>query len=80
MMELQGFERINDTAWRLPARDGMRVPAVIYASEALLQAMDDKVGEQLRNVARLPGIVQAAYAMPDAHWGYGFPIGGGRGF
>ena len=75
-MELQGFERINDTAWRLPARDGMRVPAVIYASEALLQAMDDKVGEQLRNVARLPGIVQAAYAMPDAHWGYGFPIGG----
>ncbi|MCB1617474.1 MAG: RtcB family protein, partial [Pseudomonadales bacterium] len=75
-MELQGFERINDTAWRLPARDGMRVPAVIYASEALLQAMDDKVGEQLCNVARLPGIVQAAYAMPDAHWGYGFPIGG----
>src|SRR5512132_2207907 len=38
--------------------------------------MDDKVGEQAINVATLPGIVQASYAMPDAHWGYGFPIGG----
>ena len=54
----------------------MRVPAVIYASEALLRDMDDKVGEQAANVARLPGIVTASYAMPDAHWGYGFPIGG----
>jgi tRNA-splicing ligase RtcB len=54
----------------------MRVPAVIYATEALVRAMDDKVFEQSRNVATLPGIVRAAYAMPDAHWGYGFPIGG----
>jgi tRNA-splicing ligase RtcB len=54
----------------------MRVPAVIYASQALMEAMDDKVYEQVSNVATLPGIVQAAYAMPDAHWGYGFPIGG----
>jgi tRNA-splicing ligase RtcB len=54
----------------------MRVPAIIYADEALLRAMDDKVAEQISNVATLPGIVQAAYAMPDAHWGYGFPIGG----
>jgi tRNA-splicing ligase RtcB len=54
----------------------MRVPAVIFASEPLLREMDDKVLEQARNVASLPGIVQAAYAMPDAHWGYGFPIGG----
>jgi len=54
----------------------MRVPVVIYASEALLRDMDDKVGEQAANVARLPGIVTASYAMPDAHWGYGFPIGG----
>ncbi len=54
----------------------MRVAAVLYADEALLRAMDEKVRQQLVNVTRLPGIVEAAYAMPDAHWGYGFPIGG----
>ena len=54
----------------------MRVPAVIYADEDLIRAMDAKVYEQAANVATLPGIVQASYAMPDAHWGYGFPIGG----
>ena len=54
----------------------MRVPAIIYADRALLVEMDDKVLEQLTNVATLPGIVEAAYAMPDAHWGYGFSIGG----
>ena len=54
----------------------MRVPAVIFADEALIDAMDDKVAEQISNVASLPGIVLAAYALPDAHWGYGFPIGG----
>jgi tRNA-splicing ligase RtcB len=54
----------------------MRVPAVIYASAELVDGMDAKVFEQAANVASLPGIVQAAYAMPDAHWGYGFPIGG----
>jgi tRNA-splicing ligase RtcB len=54
----------------------MRVPAVIYADENLIRDMDDKVFDQTRNVATLPGIVQASYAMPDAHWGYGFPIGG----
>jgi tRNA-splicing ligase RtcB len=54
----------------------MRVPAVIYADEALIRDMDDKVYEQAVNVAALPGIVQACYVMPDAHWGYGFPIGG----
>ena len=54
----------------------MRVPAVIYADEALIRAMDHKVYEQVCNVATLPGIVKASYAMPDAHWGYGFPIGG----
>jgi tRNA-splicing ligase RtcB len=52
------------------------VPAVIYASEALVRDMDHKVYEQAVNVAALPGIVKASYAMPDAHWGYGFPIGG----
>jgi tRNA-splicing ligase RtcB len=54
----------------------MRVPGVIFADEALIDAMDDKVAEQVGNVAALPGIVKASFAMPDAHWGYGFPIGG----
>jgi tRNA-splicing ligase RtcB len=54
----------------------MRVPARIYASEKLLQAMDEGVFEQITNVATLPGIVRHAYCMPDGHWGYGFPIGG----
>ncbi len=54
----------------------MRVPGVIFADETLIRAMDDKVPEQVANVATLPGIVEASYAMPDAHWGYGFPIGG----
>jgi tRNA-splicing ligase RtcB len=67
---------VNDFTWRIEATGKMRVPAIIYADEDLIKAMDDKVGEQIRNVAMLPGIVDAAYAMPDAHWGYGFPIGG----
>ncbi len=54
----------------------MRVPGVIYASEDLIREMDAKVYEQVVNVASLPGIVTASFAMPDAHWGYGFPIGG----
>lgn len=75
-MDPQRFTRIGEAAWRLEPVAGMRVPGILYADETLLGDMDDKVGEQLANVARLPGIVRAAYAMPDAHWGYGFPIGG----
>ena len=62
--------------WEIPASGPMRVPAIIYASAELIQGMDEKVFEQAANVASLPGIVKASYAMPDAHWGYGFPIGG----
>jgi tRNA-splicing ligase RtcB len=54
----------------------MRVPGIIFADEALVRDMDHKVYEQVVNVAMLPGIQKASYAMPDAHWGYGFPIGG----
>lgn len=54
----------------------MRVPVVIYASEPLIADMDDKVYEQAVNVAMLPGIQKASFVMPDAHWGYGFPVGG----
>ncbi len=75
-MDIQRLERIDDTEWHIPPQGKMRVPAVLYATQALIEAMDDKVREQIVNVATLPGIVRAAYAMPDAHWGYGFPIGG----
>ncbi len=70
------IERENAYCWRIAPVDGMRVPVMIYADKSLIDAMDAKVFEQAANVARLPGIVKAAYAMPDAHWGYGFPIGG----
>jgi len=75
-MDINRFTQLSDTAWQLEPTGPMRVPAIIYADADLLADMDDKVGEQASNVAMLPGIVQASYAMPDAHWGYGFPIGG----
>ncbi len=75
-MDTASFERIGDCEWRVEPTGAMQVPAVIFANEALIRDMDDKVYEQVTNVAGLPGIVKAAYAMPDAHWGYGFPIGG----
>jgi tRNA-splicing ligase RtcB len=75
-MNLQGLQRDGDYRWVIEPSGAMRVPAVLYADEVLLADMDDKVRWQLCNVASLPGIVGAAYAMPDAHWGYGFPIGG----
>jgi len=76
MMETKTLQRKSDCEWRIPLTGKMRVPAVIYATESLIQDMDEKVREQITHVAMLPGIVKAAYAMPDAHWGYGFPIGG----
>jgi tRNA-splicing ligase RtcB len=75
-VDLSRLERKTDNEWWIPAHGKMRVPAVIFASESLICGMDDKVYEQATNVAKLPGIVKASYAMPDAHWGYGFPIGG----
>ncbi len=75
-MDLNRLEPINDWTWRLPRHGRMRVDGVIYGDSGLVAAMDDKVGEQVANVAALPGIVGASFAMPDAHWGYGFPIGG----
>lgn len=75
-MDPARLTRVNDTEWRIEPVGAMRVPAILYADEATIQDMDDKVYEQAANVATLPGIVRASYAMPDAHWGYGFPIGG----
>ena len=75
-MDTNRFTRVDATTWRIEPHGAMRVPAIIYADDNLIRDMDDKVYEQVTNVATLPGIVQASYAMPDAHWGYGFPIGG----
>jgi tRNA-splicing ligase RtcB (3'-phosphate/5'-hydroxy nucleic acid ligase) len=63
--------------WRIEQRGAMRVPGIVFASEALLAGLTgDQALQQVANVATLPGIVEASYAMPDVHWGYGFPIGG----
>jgi tRNA-splicing ligase RtcB (3'-phosphate/5'-hydroxy nucleic acid ligase) len=75
-MDLARLTQRSEYEWEIPQQGSMRVPALIYASETLMRDMDDKVYEQAVNVAKLPGIVRASYAMPDAHWGYGFPIGG----
>lgn len=75
-MDLTRFTRIDQTTWQIEPIGAMRVPGIIYADEDLIRDMDDKVYEQTVNVATLPGIVKAVYVMPDAHWGYGFPIGG----
>jgi tRNA-splicing ligase RtcB len=75
-MDTPQFTRVTQSEWRIEPSGAMRVPAIIYGGEQLILDMDDKVREQLVNVTTLPGIVRAAYAMPDAHWGYGFPIGG----
>jgi len=75
-MDLKKLNQESDFEWRIAPTGKMRVPAIIYASQDLIRDMDDKVYEQIVNVATLPGIERAAYAMPDAHWGYGFPIGG----
>ena len=75
-MDTSLLTRKSEYEWWIAPFGKMRVPGVIYASEALVRDMDMKVYEQVTNVAMLPGIVKASYAMPDAHWGYGFPIGG----
>ena len=71
--------RLDETLWEIPAaaRPDMRVPARVFADPELLEAIvADRSLEQLQNVATLPGIVEAALAMPDIHQGYGFPVGG----
>ena len=80
-MNLERLEQTGPWAWRVKHEPGasareMRAEAVLYGDAELLRTMDDKVLEQITNVARLPGLVGPALAMPDAHWGYGFPIGG----
>ncbi len=69
--------KLGENVWEIPRQGEMRVPAVIYSSARLLEDIRrDQTLVQARNVACLPGIVRNAYVMPDAHQGYGFPIGG----
>lgn len=73
------LNRLSEFLWEVPIGfvSGMRAPARVFASESLIsKAIEDRAVEQIANVATLPGIVHAALAMPDIHWGYGFPIGG----
>jgi tRNA-splicing ligase RtcB (3'-phosphate/5'-hydroxy nucleic acid ligase) len=73
------LERLSSTKWRIPksAKPGMLVDGFVYADEELLDiAGEEQAIEQVANVAFLPGIVKGSFAMPDIHWGYGFPIGG----
>ena len=75
-MDRKLVKKRGDFIWLIERTGSMKVDGIIYASETLIEGMDDKVAEQVCNVANLPGIVGASYAMPDAHWGYGFCIGG----
>jgi tRNA-splicing ligase RtcB (3'-phosphate/5'-hydroxy nucleic acid ligase) len=75
-MNLARLVQKSEFEWWIEPSGPMRVPGVIFGSRDLLEDMDEKVAEQVSNVATLPGVVKASCAMPDAHWGYGFPIGG----
>lgn len=71
------IRQINDYVWEIPKQGGMRVPGRVYATQELMADIrKDAALEQVANVAHLPGIVGYSLAMPDIHWGYGFPIGG----
>jgi tRNA-splicing ligase RtcB len=70
-------QRIDETRWRIPREGKMRVEGIVYASAEMMDDIrDDQSLRQVANVAHLPGILRASFAMPDIHWGYGFPIGG----
>ncbi|MEA1912208.1 MAG: RtcB family protein, partial [candidate division WOR-3 bacterium] len=71
------MKKIDNYKWMIEKEKGMRVPGIIYASDKLMEAVkNDNSVQQVRNVAYLPGIQKYSLAMPDIHWGYGFPIGG----
>jgi len=71
------LKQLDECRFQVGPVPGMRVPGIVYADEAMMKGMvDDMSLQQVVNVAHLPGIVRASYAMPDIHWGYGFPIGG----
>ncbi len=76
-MEEIVIKKIDDYRWMIPKTGGMRVPGLIFTDEKLLKDIKlDESPQQVANVAHLPGIIKHSLAMPDMHWGYGFPIGG----
>jgi len=77
MGEREKLEKVDDNRYRIKRSGLMRVDGIVYADEELLNDLgNDESLKQVENVATLPGIVRASLAMPDIHWGYGFPIGG----
>jgi tRNA-splicing ligase RtcB len=71
------IQKIDDFIWRIPQEGKMRVQGVVYADDKMMDSIrKDQSLNQVANVAWLPGIVGPSMAMPDIHWGYGFPIGG----
>src|SRR3989442_5158426 len=73
------LKKVDDYRWEIPTsyKPGMRVPGLVFADERMLrQIVQEQALEQVANVATLPGIVQYSLAMPDIHWGDGFPVGG----
>jgi len=71
------LQQIDACRWRIPREGGMRVDGLVYADDRMIEELrDDESLRQVANVAHLPGIVASSLAMPDIHWGYGFPIGG----
>jgi tRNA-splicing ligase RtcB len=75
-MFAERLQKRAEAQWVIEPFGKMRVPVIVFADEGLIREMDEQVYQQAANVAALPGIVKASYAMADAHWGYGFPIGG----
>ncbi len=75
-MGVMELKKISDFEWEIPMSGEMRVSGRVFSSEALVADFDDKCLEQVKNVAKLPGILKGSFAMPDMHMGYGFPIGG----
>ena len=79
MNDRSGFKlrRVDDCRWVIPKEGKMRVEGLIYADDKMIEDIRaDQAIQQIINVAMLPGIVGRSMAMPDVHWGYGFPIGG----
>lgn len=76
MMDRKLVKQRGENKWLVERSGRMNVEGIIFGSEQLINEMDDMVVQQIRNVASLPGIVEGSFAMPDAHWGYGFCIGG----
>ena len=71
------LKKIDNNRWLIPKTGDMRVPGLIFSNDNLIkQIQHDQSLIQVANVATLPGIVKQSLAMPDIHWGYGFPIGG----